>query len=116
LLLIVQSYALRNVPGLVAVLKPYDGCGLVLAVWAALAVVVFIGLGFAYEFKNGTELQFNRGQELRYESAVASALKAAEPLKAAQDHRLSVQIRDAEAAVKTIRKQMSSVQAVLDRL
>lgn len=65
---------------------------------------------------NGERPQENARRQKAYEEAVAVALKIAEPLKAAEDHRLGVQIRELESCAKTVDEQEAEVRRLLAKL
>jgi hypothetical protein len=68
---------------------------------------------FRARVDNGTMPRENARRQKAYESAVAVALKAAEPLKAAEDHRLRIQIRELESLAKTIDAKAAEVRQLL---
>jgi hypothetical protein len=58
---------------------------------------------------NGSRPHENVRRQKVYEQACAEALKAAEPTKAAQDYRLRLNIRDAEASLKTLTEKSEAI-------
>lgn len=65
---------------------------------------------------NGKRPLENARRQKAYESARAAALKAAEPVKAAQDHRLRVQICELEGLIKTVTAKADEVRGILRTL
>jgi hypothetical protein len=65
---------------------------------------------------NGQRPQENARRQRKYELARAAALKAAKPIKAAQDHRLSVQIRELDGLIATMTKKVDDVRRLLRTL
>jgi len=68
---------------------------------------------FRVRVANGDKPRENARRQKAHEEAVAAALKVAEPLKAAQDHRLRSQIRELESLVKTIGEKEAEVRRLL---
>lgn len=65
---------------------------------------------------NGNRPRENARRQKAFEDAMAIALKAAEPLKAAEDHRLRFQIRELEGLIKTVDKKETEVRQILATL
>ena len=62
---------------------------------------------------NGTHPQENARRQKAYKQARSEALKAAEPTKAAQDHRLRLNIRDAEAGMKMLAEKSEEIRRLV---
>jgi len=71
---------------------------------------------FAAKISNGRGPAENARRLKLYEEARAAALRAAEPLKAAEDHRLRCQIRDLEGSIKTVSEMEEEVSRILRKL
>lgn len=71
---------------------------------------------FATMYANGTKPMENARRADAHQRAVGAALKAAEPVKAAADHRLRVQIRELEGLIKTLSEKQQSVRRILGNL
>jgi hypothetical protein len=71
---------------------------------------------FRVKVANGNKPRENARRQKAYEEAVASALKAAEPFKAAEDHRLRCQIRELEGLAKTVGEKEADVRRILAKL
>ncbi len=84
---------------------------------AVLALVGSVWLGTRDHFKaktaNGSRPRENARRQAAYQEDVAAALKAAEPIKAAQDHRLRCQIRELESLAKTVAEKEADVRRIL---
>ncbi|MSV32351.1 MAG: hypothetical protein EXQ57_07510 [Bryobacterales bacterium] len=65
---------------------------------------------------NGNKPLENARRKKAHEAAVAAALKAAIPLKEAQDHRLRCQIRDLEGLAKTVDEKAAEIRRILATL
>jgi hypothetical protein len=65
---------------------------------------------------NGTRPAENSRRQHAYEEATAMALRAAEAIKAAEDHRLRCQIRELEGLAKTIGEKEADVRRILATL
>ena len=65
------------------------------------------------EMANGNRPYENARRQKAYDEAVAAALRAAEPLKAAEDHRLRCQIRDLEGSAKMVSEMEADVRRIL---
>jgi hypothetical protein len=68
---------------------------------------------FRVKLANGDKPRENTRRQEAYEAAVAAALTAAEPLKAAEDHRLRCQIRELEGLAKTVGEKEADVRRIL---
>ncbi|WP_310452257.1 hypothetical protein [Sulfuritalea sp.] len=68
---------------------------------------------FKAKRSNGDRPRENARRQKAHQEAVATALKAAEPLKAAEDHRLRVQIRELESCAKTVSDKEAEVRRLL---
>jgi len=86
--------------------------------WLGCLVAPVVGLFdyFAATIANGSRPLENSRRLQAYEEARAVALKAAEPLKAAEDHRLRCQIRELEGLAKTIGEKEADVRRILATL
>jgi hypothetical protein len=86
--------------------------------WSAFIVspVILVFPHFKAVAANGRRPLENARRQREYESARAAALKAAEPVKAAQDHRLRCQIRELEGLIKTITAKADEVRGILRTL
>jgi len=71
---------------------------------------------FRVKLANGNKPWENARRQQAYEEAVAAALKAAEPIKAAEDHRQRCQIRDLEGLIKTVGEKEAGVRRILATL
>jgi len=78
-----------------------------------LHVVKLLLPHFKAKISNGDMPQENARRQKAYDAAVAAALKKAEPLKAAEDHRLRVQIRELEGSAKTVSDKEAEVRRLL---
>jgi hypothetical protein len=65
---------------------------------------------------NGTRPAENSRRQHAYEEARAMALRAAEAIKAAEDHRLRCQIRELEGLAKTVGEKEADVRRILATL
>lgn len=83
---------------------------------AALVVAVPLVIRFNASLANGQRPQENARRQRAYQEAVAAALKAAEPVKAAAGHRLRIQIRELESLIKTLGKREADVRGILATL
>lgn len=82
-------------------------------------VVIVLGFLFPHyraRIANGKRPRENARRQKAHEEAVAAALKAAEPLKEAEDHRLRCQIRDVEGNAETVDKKEADVRQLLATL
>jgi len=97
-----------------------DGLFFMITVSAVLALAVSVWLGTKDHFKvkaaNGNRPRENARRQRAYEAAMAAALKAAEPLKAAEDHRLRCQIRELGGLAKTVGEKEADVRRILATL
>ena len=71
---------------------------------------------FRVKAANGDKPRENARRQEAYEAAMAAALRAAEPLKAAEDHRLRCQIRELEGLAKTVGEKEAGVRRILATL
>ena len=71
---------------------------------------------FRVRIANGDKPRENARRQEAHEAAVAAALRAAEPLKAAEDHRLRSQIRELEGLAKTVTGKEADVRRILATL
>ncbi len=71
---------------------------------------------FKVKAANGNKPLENARRQKVYEDAMAAALKAAEPIKAAEDHRLRCQIRELEGLAKTVCEKEADVRRMLATL
>jgi hypothetical protein len=79
-----------------------------------LPVVLYDLLAFVItRVENGNRPIENARRQRAYKSACAAALKAAEPVKAAQDHRLRCQIRELDGLIETVTKKAEDVRRIL---
>lgn len=87
-------------------------------VYVGCVVIVLVSLfpHFRARLANGDMPQENARRQKAYEEAVAAALKEAEPLKAAEDHRLRVRIRELESLAKTVGEEEAEVRLLLATL
>ena len=71
-----------------------------------------------YEVKsaNGNRPQENAHRQLKYERDMAAAMKDAERKKAAEDHRLRVQIRELEGEINAVGEKVAEVRQILTTL
>lgn len=83
---------------------------------AALVVAVPLVIRFNASLANGQRPQENARRQRAYQEAVAAALKAAEPVKAAAGHRLRIQIRELESLIKTLSTREDDVRRILVNL
>ncbi len=65
---------------------------------------------------NGKRPTENERRQMEYEMLLQQAMKAAEPVKAAQDHRLRCQIRELEGLIKTMSEKAEDVRKILNTL
>ena len=105
---------------LLAEMSWMDGVFFMIMVTVVPALVLSFWLGTRDHFKvkaaNGNRPRENARRQEAYEEAMAAALKAAEPLKAAQDHRLRCQIRELEGLAKTVGEKEADVRRILATL
>ena len=71
---------------------------------------------FRAQAANGSMPQENARRQRAYDEAVVHALKAAEPRKAAEDHRLRSQVRELESLAKTVAAKEVEVRRLLAAL
>ena len=86
--------------------------------WGGCVVAVLAGLfnHFRVKVANGDRPSENARRRKAHKEATAAALKAAEPIKAAEDHRLRCQIRELEGLVKTVAEKEADVRRLLATL
>jgi len=92
------------------------GGTLVLLGGTVVAALVPPARYFSATAANGQRPQENARRQRAYQEAVAAALRAAEPVKAATDHRLRVQIRELESLIKTLSEKQENVRRILATL
>ena len=82
-----------------------------LIIWGGVLVSVLSGPfnHFRVRVANGNKPRENARRQRAYEEAMAAALKAAEPLKAAEDHRLRCQIRELEGLASISTEDLAGV-------
>ncbi len=71
---------------------------------------------FKAKAANGSRPRENARRQKLHEESKAAALKAAEPLKAAEDNRLRCQIRELEGLAKTVAEKEADVRRILAKL
>jgi hypothetical protein len=71
---------------------------------------------FRVRIANGDKPRENARRQEAHEAAVAAALRAAKPVKAAEDHRLRSQIRELEGLAKTVTGKEADVRRILATL
>jgi len=98
----------------------YQPENLIANILVYVVCVLIVGALVAPHFKakaaNGERPRENARRQKAYEEAVTAALKVAEPLKAAQDHRLRVQIRELESSAKIVDANEAEVRRLLATL
>jgi hypothetical protein len=96
------------------------GKGITYVVLAALSLIEWFWFVESAYFKakaaNGRKPLENARRQKAYQEACAVALQAAEPIKAAQDHRLRCQIRELEGLAKTVGEKETDVRRILATL
>lgn len=96
---------------------PSDSFILLLAWGALIACVLAIPIShFRVSAVNGNRPKENARRQKAYEEATVAALKAAERSKAAEDHRLRLQIRELEGLAKTVAAKEAEVRRILATL
>jgi hypothetical protein len=97
-----------------------DLAGAIAGIGPLIALIVPSAVILSPHFKawaaNGKRPVENARRQKAYEEARASALKAAEPVKAAQDHRLRCQIREVEGLITTVTEKAEDVRRLLRTL
>jgi hypothetical protein len=83
--------------------------------WLLIWVLTFVPYIKA-NAANGERPLENARRQKAYEEACAAALRAAEPIKAAEDHRLRCQIRELEGLAKTVGEKEADVRRILATL
>jgi len=95
-------------------------CFIILSPILVPILVVFTPFWFPYlliiRWENGRAPSENARRKRGYEAACTTARKAAEPVKAAQDHRLTVQIRELDGLIKTVTEKAEDVRGILRTL
>lgn len=86
------------------------------AVWMLLLSLGALFVDYRARVANGNRPQENARRQKTYEEAKAAALKAAERSKAAEDHRLRLQIRELERLAKTVAAKEAEVSRILGTL
>jgi hypothetical protein len=71
---------------------------------------------FRVKAANGDRPAENARRQWAYENAKTAALRAAVPLKEAEDHRLRVQIRELEGLIKTVGDKAADVRRIMETL
>ncbi len=91
---------------------------LLLIIPAPAIYFVFLHLQnhFSAKAANGDRPSENARRQTEFEGSMAAALRAAAPLKAAEDHRLRCQIRELEGWIKTIGEKEAGVRRILATL
>ena len=89
-----------------------------LAIWVGWAVCVLGGpvIHFRAKAANGNKPLENARRQEAYEHAKDAALKAAEPIKGAEDYRLRLTIREVEALALTVTEKEAELSQLLARL
>lgn len=99
-----------------------DAIGLVImgflfsAPWYGIFVAFCLRPHYKAKAANGNRPLENARRQEAYEKAFAAALRAAEPLKAAQDHRLRSQIRELEGLIKSYTEKEEDLRRLLQTL
>ena len=103
--------------------NPMEVVGAISVVLGLPALVVFVVTylfslppSIKAKLQNGSAPQENNQRQQRYNLECQQALEAAEPIKAAQDHRMRCQICDSEASIKTVRTKAESIRSMLAHL
>lgn len=98
----------------------FNSIVLLFLISGGIGVYLFWKAGVSDHFRikaaNGSRPLENAQMQKAYEEAVAAALKAAEPIKAAEDHRLRYQIRELEGLAKTVAEKEADVRRILATL
>jgi hypothetical protein len=84
--------------------------------WFVLCMLAGTSKHFWTKKANGKRPAENARRQKAYEKAKAAALEAAVPLKAAEDHRLRIQIRELEGLAKTVGEKATDVRRILATL
>lgn len=89
---------------------------LALGGWAVFLWHYWFGPYYNAKSENGNRPLENARRQKEYERAVTEALKAGEPVQAAQDHRLRCQIRELDGLIKTYTDKAEDVRRILRTL
>ena len=81
-----------------------------------ISVIIGMVTYFTVTVANGQRPQENARRQRAYKAACSAAMKAAEPVKAAQDYRLTVQIRELDGLIMTITEKAKEVRKILKAL
>jgi len=93
------------------------GCLLtVVSVWFLFFCFVWAFSAFVAFIVNDKRPLENARRQRTYKAAYEAAMKAAEPVKAAQDHRLRCQIRELEGLIVTMTRKAEDIRGILDTL
>jgi len=84
--------------------------------WFVLCLLMGTSKHFSVKRANSNRPAENARRQKAYEKAKAAALEDAVPLKAAQDHRLRVQIRELEGEIKAVNEKAANVRGILATL
>ena len=87
-----------------------------LALMLVIPLLIASSPHFRAKAANGKRPLENARRQRDYSTSCAAALKAAEPIKAAQDHRLRCQIRELEGLIKTVTAKAEDVRCILKTL
>lgn len=77
-------------------------------------IAFYIFPHFMAKYKNGNRPMENSRRKREYEMIRARALKGAEPVKAAQDHRLRTQIRELDGLIEMVSSKKREINTILD--
>lgn len=110
LVVVIVSHISGNVSGAKAFVTLIIVSGYILCFWGEFLPYI------KARIENGTRPAENARRQDVYEKARDAALRAAEPVKAAADHRLRTQIRDLEAQEKVLSEKATQVSHVLLQL
>ena len=97
-------------------LGPMSVSMLLAVVWYGAFVWFHLRPHYKAKAANGDRPFENARRQKAYEETRAAALKAAEPVKAAQDHRLRCQIRELEGLITTVTEKAEDVRRLLRTL
>jgi len=85
-------------------------------IFGGIGIYAFWTAGLSDHFRikaaNGSRPLENARRQKAHEEAVAAALKAAEPIKAAGDHRLRCQLPELEGLAKTVGEKEADVRRI----
>lgn len=99
-----------------AFVRNFLSSGFITVSWWGGFTLFYLWPYFSAIQANGERPMENARRQKDYELAYAMALKAAEPVRSAQNHRLSVQIRELEGLVRTVTKKADDVRRILASL